>query len=168
MLDVVCATYARSCRRQRFKCHVSSVALLYWIPAPAIMPRSLASQVRRRAQALSKLGNWIGLFDWVCWAADQKVVLYVLFGANRIDVLDLFYPAVRATLGEEAQRLYVVGVRRGKATIGEDEPLGSWVPAASSAELHPSMYHWVAAAPVAALGATHVRMSDALWDTMEE
>ena len=102
------------------------------------MPRApdaaLAAQIRARAHAVHRPGCWVGLFDWCVFAAFAQLRLHVLIGANAVDLLAVFAPALGRSLPAGSRSVYVVAAELadGLSLIpGGDLPrVNHWLPAA--------------------------------------
>ena len=102
------------------------------------MPRApdaaLAAQIRARAHAVHRPGCWVGLFDWCVFAAFAQLRLHVLIGANAVDLLAVFAPALGRSLPAGSRSVYVVAavLEDGLSLIpGGDLPrVNHWLPAA--------------------------------------
>ena len=52
----------------------------------------ITAAIHRRAKTISRLGAYIGFFEWVAWAVRTKVDVQMLFGSNVVDVKAMFAP----------------------------------------------------------------------------
>jgi hypothetical protein len=53
-----------------------------------------AAFIRKRAKRLRRVGEFIGLFDWVVWGVQHQVNVLMLFGSNVVDIKEWFAPGM--------------------------------------------------------------------------
>ena len=102
----------------------------------------VAAAMRLHAAHVAQDRVWLGLFDFVAWAAEAGVRVYVLFGDSQVDVLHLFHPTAAAELPMPARPPYHVVASR------IDEGLVLAVDTVLTADVN-SMNHWLAASVIA-------------------
>ena len=101
----------------------------------------MATSIRGRADTVVNMGQWLGVFDWVVWAASRLVALQFLFGDTLIDVGAVFAPKLVPHVSGGAPASICTAICCMSTARG-------LLPAATSDDLFPRMNHYVLAIPL--------------------
>ena len=55
---------------------------------------TMEGAIRERAAVVRRLGQYIGMFEWVCWSEYMQANVYLLVGSQLVDVRGLFAPGL--------------------------------------------------------------------------
>ena len=55
---------------------------------------AIEGAIRERAAVVRRLGQYIGMFEWVCWSEYSQANVYLLVGSQLVDVRGLFAPGL--------------------------------------------------------------------------
>ena len=104
-------------------------------------------QLTTRAAEIRVRGRYLGLLEWVAFAALEKIRVEMLFGCHVIDVCGIFAPAL--CLGNESDRV----CRAAAVKVGPNGKLLSAVKA--SGACHPDINHYVIGLEASGPGPSH-------------
>ena len=116
---------------------------------------ALATSIRSRADTVVNMGQWLGVFDWVVWAASRLVALQFLFGETLIDVGAVFAPKLVPHVSDGAPASICTAICCMSTARG-------LLPAATSDDLFPRMNHYVLAIPLPSR-ASSSPVADSTW-----